>query len=93
MKTLSVLGALALVALLGAILFGSAGRWDLPLCWAYLGVWAAAGVTAGIVSDPTLTRERLWPGPGGKDYLGIIVVTPLWFGLHVVAGLDVGRFH
>jgi protein-S-isoprenylcysteine O-methyltransferase Ste14 len=90
---MSILGGLALVAIMSAILFGSAGRSDLPLFWAYLGVWAAALVTAGVVSDPTLTRERLRPGPGGKDYLSIIVVTPLWLGLHVVAGLDVGRFH
>jgi protein-S-isoprenylcysteine O-methyltransferase Ste14 len=90
---LSILGGLALAAVIGAILFGSAGRWDLPLFWAYLGVWAAAHVVGGIVSDPTLTRERLRPGPGGKDYLSLIVVTPSWLGLHVVAGLDVGRFH
>ena len=95
MKTtlLTILGGLALVAVIGGILFGSAGRWDLPLFWAYLGVWAAALVAGGIVCDPTLAKERLRPGPGGKDYLSIFVVTPIWLGLHVVAGLDVGRFH
>src|SRR5262249_12785980 len=85
---LNILGGFAFVAVIGGILFGSAGRWDLPLFWAYLGVWAAALVAGGIVSDPTLTRERLRPGPGGKDYLSILVVTPIWLGLHVVAGLD-----
>jgi protein-S-isoprenylcysteine O-methyltransferase Ste14 len=88
-----ILGGVALVAVLGALLFGCAGRWDLPMFWAYLGVWAAAALAGAFVADPTLARERLRPGPGGKDYLTLFVVTPLWVAQHVVAGLDVGRFH
>ena len=51
---LSVLGGVAFVAFVGACLFVSAGRWDLPWFWAYLGVWAAAMVTAkyGTASGP-----------------------------------------
>ena len=64
---LNILGGLALAAVVGGLLFGSAGRWDLPLFWAYLGVWAAFLVAGGIVSDPTLAKERVRPGPGGKD--------------------------
>jgi protein-S-isoprenylcysteine O-methyltransferase Ste14 len=92
-RVLSLLGGLAFVALLGALLFGCAGRWDLPLFWAYLGMWMAGVVASAWVADPTLARERLRPGPGGNDYLTLIVITPLWLGQHVVAGLDVGRFH
>jgi protein-S-isoprenylcysteine O-methyltransferase Ste14 len=94
-KTLipGILGGVALVAVLGGLLFGCAGRWDLPLFWAYLGLWAAAALLGAFVADPTLARERIRPGPGGKDYWSLFVVTPLWVVQHVVAGLDVGRFH
>jgi hypothetical protein len=36
---LSIFGGVAFLALVGAYLFVSAGRWDLPWFWAYLGVW------------------------------------------------------
>ncbi len=90
---LGLLSGVPFVALIGALLFGCAGRWDLPMFWAYLGVWTAATVVGAFVSDPTLMKERLRPGPGGKDYAIAVVVIPLWVGQHVVAGLDVGRFH
>ena len=61
-------------------MFVSAGRWDLPWVWAYLGVWAAAMVAGSFLIDPTLVQERLRPGPGGKDYLTVFVLTPLWLG-------------
>jgi protein-S-isoprenylcysteine O-methyltransferase Ste14 len=83
----------AFVALLGAVLFGCAGRWDLPWFWAYLGVWVAAALVGQALMDPTLLRERFRPGPGGRDYLTVVVVILAWVGQHVVAGLDVGRFH
>jgi len=83
----SILGGVALVALLGALLFGCAGRWDLPWFWAYLGVWAAAALVGPAVVDPTLLKERARPGPGGRDYLTVVVITPVWVGQHVVAGL------
>jgi len=90
---ISVLGGIAFLTFVGACLFVSAGRWDLPWFWAYLGVWAAAIVAGSFLIDPTLVRERIRPGPGGKDYGTVVVVTPLMLGQSVVAGLDVGRFH
>jgi protein-S-isoprenylcysteine O-methyltransferase Ste14 len=81
------------VALHGVILFGCAGRWDLPMFWALLGVWAVAVLVAMLVIDPSLIRERARPGPGGKDYATLILVTLLWLAQFVVAGLDVGRYH
>jgi protein-S-isoprenylcysteine O-methyltransferase Ste14 len=90
---LSILGSVAVPVLVGALLFGCAGRWDLPMFWFYLGVWTAAVLVGAFVADPTLAKERLRPGPGGKDYMTLVVVTPLWLGQHVVAGLDVGRLH
>jgi protein-S-isoprenylcysteine O-methyltransferase Ste14 len=88
-----ILGSLVFWGLLGAILFGCAGRWDLPMFWAYLGVWIASGVVGALVSDPTLMKERLRPGPGGQDYVIMVLMIPLWLGQFIVAGLDVGRFH
>jgi len=90
---LSALGSLAFVALVGACLFVSAGRWDLPWFWAYLGVWAAALAAASFLIDPSLVQERLRPGPGGKDYGTVVALTALMLGQSVVAGLDVGRSH
>jgi protein-S-isoprenylcysteine O-methyltransferase Ste14 len=90
---LGSLGGLAAIAIMGAILFGCAGRWDLPLFWAFLGVWLAATVVGVFAVDPTLIQERTRPGPGGKDYASMYVLTVLWLGQFVVAGLDVGRFH
>jgi protein-S-isoprenylcysteine O-methyltransferase Ste14 len=90
---LGAVRVVVLMTLVGALLFGCAGRWDLPMFWAYLGVWTAACLAGVFAADPTLFKERLRPGPGGKDYLTLIVFTPVWLGQHVVAGLDVGRFH
>jgi protein-S-isoprenylcysteine O-methyltransferase Ste14 len=93
MVLLSVLGSLAFVAFVGACLFVSAGRWDLPWFWAYLAVWAAAMAAGSFLIDPALVQERLRPGPGGKDYGTVIVLSALMLGQSVVAGLDVGRSH
>ena len=93
MVVLSLLSGIAFVAMTGAILFGCAGRWDLPMFWAYLGVWTASGLVGPLVVDPSLIKERLRPGPGGKDYAITIAFLPLGLGQFIVAGLDVGRFH
>ena len=69
------------------------GRWDLPMFWAYLGVYVVSMVVAMFVVDPTLIQERLRPGPGGQDYATLIVLTPLLLGQCVVAALDVGHYH
>jgi protein-S-isoprenylcysteine O-methyltransferase Ste14 len=88
-----VLAGVVFLALIAAVLFGCAGRWDLPMFWAYLGVWSASALVGFLVADPSLIRERLRPGPGGHDYLTAVLALPLWLGSYVVAGLDVGRFH
>ena len=63
--------------------------------WAYLGVFFATMVVGSFLADPTLARERLRPGPGGREEARVlaILLVPLWLGQYVVAGLDVGRFH
>ena len=93
MVAFALLSGGVFLALTGALLFGFAGRWDLPFFWAYLGVWTAGCVVGPFVVDPTLMKERLRPGPGGKDYAIAIVIAPLWLGQYITAGLDVGVYH
>jgi protein-S-isoprenylcysteine O-methyltransferase Ste14 len=90
---LGVFRAAALTVVMAAVLFGCAGRWDVPQFWAYLCVWAAAVLAGTLVADPTLAKERWRPGPGGKDYLTARVFLVHWLAQLVVGGLDVGRFH
>jgi len=80
------------LAPLAALLFGCAGRLDLPWFWAYLGVWAVSAVVGPLVTDPTLLSERLHPGPGAKDPVFTLLMGPLFVLPFIVAGLDV-RFH
>ncbi len=75
------------------IVFGSAGRLDLPFLWAFFGVCVAAWAIALAVMDRGLFQERIKPGPGGTDRRLRFVVLPFFAGLLVVAGLDAGRFH
>lgn len=92
-RAFGVVAGLLFVAGLGAVLFAAAGRRDLPMFWAYLGIWAASAVIGPLVVDPSLIRERLRPGPGGKDYAQTLAFVPLGLAQFVTAGLDVGRFH
>jgi hypothetical protein len=43
--------------------------------------------------DPALRRERLKPGPGGKDRYLRLIALPFILAHLIVAGLDVGRSH
>jgi protein-S-isoprenylcysteine O-methyltransferase Ste14 len=80
-------------AVLAAVLFGCAGRWDLPFFWAWLAVAVAASLVVGQYMDPDLMSERRRPGPGGTDRYLRFVLAPLWLAHVVVSSLDVGRFH
>ena len=86
-----LVGFVSLVPL-AAVLFGCAGRLDLPWFWAYLAAWAASAVVGPLVADPTLLEERIHPGPGAKDAAFTALFLPLSLMPFVVAGLDV-RFH
>jgi protein-S-isoprenylcysteine O-methyltransferase Ste14 len=77
---------------IGAVLFGFAGRLDLPWFGAVLTTHA---VLVGILLhsiDPDLLRERLKPGPGGRDTNLRWLASPFYFAHLAIAGLDVGRF-
>lgn len=86
-------GGVVVVVVFGAVLFGCAGRWDLPFFWAYLGIYLVAMGVAVLVVDPSLIRERIRPGPGGRDYATAYALSFLGIGQLAVAALDVGRFH
>jgi len=83
-------------AVMGGILFASAGRWDLPWFWAYLALTVVLSLLGMVLlyrSSPDLIKERLHPGPGEQDRLTIPLVI-LMMVMHLgIAGLDVGRRH
>src|SRR4028118_1191500 len=88
-----ILRVLIVEGVLAAVLFASAGRTDLPWFWAVLAVHSALMTVAMSPIDPALRKERLRPGPGGKDRYLRLIALPFILGHLIVAGLDVGRFH
>jgi protein-S-isoprenylcysteine O-methyltransferase Ste14 len=87
------LKVLVFIAALGAVLFGSAGRLDLPGFWTFLTVHGVLLAVQQATLDEGLRREREHPGPGGCDRRLRQVTLPLYLAHLVVAGLDVGRWH
>ena len=84
-------------AMLAGILFGLAGRWDLPWFWLTLGTFAVSHlVTIAVVirDDPELARERMKPGAGepGWDKTILRLFAILVLANLVVGSLDVGRW-
>ncbi|MCZ6835179.1 MAG: isoprenylcysteine carboxylmethyltransferase family protein [Planctomycetota bacterium] len=75
------------------ILFGVAGRLDLPTYWAYIAISGVLCIVGFTGIDPGLLRERIRPGQGGKDQI-MIPFAKLALTAHlVVSALDVGRYH
>ena len=93
-----VLISLVSYLVIGGILFGVAGRWDLPWFWLTLATFAATHLITALVinhHDPELVRERMKPGPGvpGWDRAIMTLSGVLALVNFVVVPLDVGRFH
>lgn len=84
---------LLMAAIFAALLFGPAGRFDLPFAWAYLAILFAAAFVNLALMDRDLLKERMHPGPGGTDRALRWIAMPLMLAHFLVAGLDVGRFH
>jgi protein-S-isoprenylcysteine O-methyltransferase Ste14 len=81
-------------AVIGVLLFGAAGRLDVPAFWLYLAVfWLNAGALYTVLArrSPALVAERMRP-PSDRDRLTRIVSLLAMAGHFVAAGLDVGRF-
>jgi protein-S-isoprenylcysteine O-methyltransferase Ste14 len=82
------------IAAFGVILFGSAGRVDLPWVWGYLALWLVylvAAIEVALRLNPDLVRERMKPPSDREPLTRRLAVVP-GIGHLVVAGLDVGRF-
>ena len=80
------------VGTLGVLLFLTAGRWDLPWFWGYLGLYAVFCLMAPFLMDPGLIKERIRPGPNARDKLTVVLGKILGLAHYAIAGLDVGRF-
>lgn len=88
-----ILQWIAVSILFVTMIFGLAGRLDLPVYWAYILVCLGKGLWIALRMDNDLATERARPGPGGVDHFTWHFSTWL-FAIHwIVAPLDVGRFH
>ena len=80
----------------GIVLFGVAGRFDLPMFWAYLATLIVVCLLAFIRllrRSPDLVQERFHPGKGERDPITALAAFVLFAAQYVVAGLDAGRYH
>lgn len=83
------------IAIIAAILFAAAGRYDLPFFWAYLALLAGFVALTMLTVSRELLEERKSPGGKGRDNLVLLRVAAgvSFLFQWVFAGLDVGRFH
>jgi protein-S-isoprenylcysteine O-methyltransferase Ste14 len=88
---------LASAILLGGLVFIAAGRWNLPLVWAYLGGYMALGLVSILLlarRSPDLLAQRTRLRPSDVPDQLFRWALALGFLAHfAVAGVDVGRFH
>lgn len=82
-----------ITVLFAGVLFGSAGRWDLPMVWAYLCIYSISHLVIAltIVKQVDLAEERMRPGPGAKnwDRAWLTVYGFSCFAILIIAGLDI----
>ncbi len=79
------------VGVLGGLLFGSAGRLDVPALWAYVALWAIYMTCSSALTlrrNPDLVAERMKP-PSDRDRLTRRLAALPGLGHWVVAGLDI----
>jgi protein-S-isoprenylcysteine O-methyltransferase Ste14 len=84
--------SLIFCAVIGVVLFGSAGRFDVAPLWEYLIVCSVSFVVAAFFIDPALFQERARPGGQPVKLRYYALLLPLLVHWRI-AGLDVGRFH
>lgn len=87
--------AVTAMAIVAGILFGSAGRIDLPFFWAYVSLLGGFVLFTLLTVSRELLEERFEPGQRGRDNLALLraVAFAVFLSQLIVAGLDVGRFH
>lgn len=84
------------LAIIGALLFGSAGRLDWLMGWAYLAILTASSITILVFGnrDMLLVRAGIEKGTTKWDpIIAGLAFLLFWPGANVVAALDYGRFH
>ena len=80
------------VVLLFGLLFGTAGRLDLPWFWALFIVHVVYMIVVITTMPADLRRERFHPGGDGVEHWFRPAVMSLALCHLIIAGLDVGRF-
>jgi protein-S-isoprenylcysteine O-methyltransferase Ste14 len=91
-QTAARVQTLVFMLVLAAILFASAGRFDLLSFWLYITVFAGICVAGVTLVDPTLAQERL--RPGGRHLQAAQIFALLAILVHwTLAGFDRGRLH
>lgn len=84
---------LIITVAMAVLLVGLAGRFDLPMLWAYGGVVSGLVLAAVLTLDPEVSKERLRQRAGGIDPIALALIRILALAHLVIALLDVGRFH
>ena len=84
------------LAIIAALLFGSAGRIDWFMGWAYLAILTASSIIIIVLGDREMLRVRAGREKGTTkwdSFLAPYSFFLFWPGANVVAALDYGRFH
>jgi len=95
-----VVGIVLQIAVLGVLLFVSAGTFRWWRAWVFLGVWTVIGIAATAALYPghqDLLRERLklfhQKGQPLADKIIVFLLITGFFGMFVLIPLDVFKFH
>ena len=92
----TLLVAVVQCAVIGGVLFVSAGRTDLVMFWAYLVIMLVPSLSTVVVvsgRQPDQRRAQMRPGAGNWDRFSVPVAVVMALAHFVIAGLDVGRYH
>ena len=84
------------LAIIGALLFGSAGRIDWLMGWAYLAILTALSITILMLGNREMLLVRAGKEKGTKKWdptIAGLSFLLFWPGANIVAALDYGRFH
>ena len=87
-RLLIALRWLAMGLIVAAIIFGCAGRIDLPGVWGVLGTLVAFGLVMSATADIGLLRERVRPAAKSHDRVTQPVSLVMMLSQWVIAGLD-----
>jgi protein-S-isoprenylcysteine O-methyltransferase Ste14 len=82
---------LVLYTAIAVLMFGLAGRIDLPFFWSVIALQGLVGIISPFVVDPDLISERMKPRGKDKDPSGRLVLSALYVVHLCIAALDVGR--